>query len=73
VSIKGEVLSLKDLVSLLTARKNDVPLMIKSFCKTRWGGNLLTAHKGKGLEFETVFVLSCQVDIWAGRKNATEN
>ena len=26
---------------------------------------LLSAHKAKGLEFNTVFVLSCQNDIWA--------
>ncbi len=25
---------------------------------------LMTAHKSKGLEFDTVFVLSCQEDIW---------
>jgi DNA helicase II / ATP-dependent DNA helicase PcrA len=25
---------------------------------------LMTAHKAKGLEFDTVFVLSCQNDIW---------
>lgn len=27
---------------------------------------LMTAHKAKGLEFETVFVLSCQDTIWGG-------
>lgn len=31
------------------------------------GVQLMTAHKAKGLEFDTVFVLSCQDDIW-GRK-----
>lgn len=29
--------------------------------------NLLTAHKAKGLEFDTVFVASCQEDVWAGK------
>lgn len=27
--------------------------------------SLLTAHKAKGLEFDTVFVINCQNDIWA--------
>ncbi len=31
------------------------------------GVALMTAHKAKGLEFKTVFVLSCQDEIW-GRK-----
>lgn len=29
--------------------------------------HLLTAHKSKGLEFDTVFVASCQEEVWAGR------
>jgi DNA helicase-2/ATP-dependent DNA helicase PcrA len=29
--------------------------------------HLMTAHKAKGLEFDTVFVASCQEDVWAGR------
>ncbi len=28
--------------------------------------HLMTAHKSKGLEFETVFVASCQDDVWNG-------
>lgn len=31
--------------------------------------HLLTAHKSKGLEFETVFVLSCQDEIWGRNRN----
>jgi DNA helicase-2/ATP-dependent DNA helicase PcrA len=32
--------------------------------------NLLTAHKAKGLEFDTVFVVNCQENIWTkGQKN----
>lgn len=31
------------------------------------GVNLMTAHKSKGLEFETIVVLSCQDEVW-GRK-----
>lgn len=32
---------------------------------------LLTAHKAKGLEYETVFVLSCQEDVWAKGKRGS--
>jgi DNA helicase-2/ATP-dependent DNA helicase PcrA len=31
--------------------------------------SLLTAHKAKGLEFDTVFVINCQNDIWAKSQN----
>jgi DNA helicase-2/ATP-dependent DNA helicase PcrA len=66
----GEVLSLKDLVEFVDLHeKNNIALNDQSpFAKLGGAVNLLTAHKAKGLEFETVFVLSCQEDIWAGRK-----
>ncbi len=32
---------------------------------------LLTAHKAKGLEYETVFVLSCQEDVWGKSKRGS--
>jgi len=65
----GEILSIKDLVEFVELHeKNEIPLNDKSpFSKLRGAVNLLTAHGAKGLEFETVFVLSCQDDIWAGR------
>lgn len=35
---------------------------------------LMTAHKSKGLEFEAVFVLSCQEDIWGpGARSRTSS
>jgi DNA helicase II / ATP-dependent DNA helicase PcrA len=66
----GEILTLKDLVEFVDLHeKNDISLNDQSpFAKLSGAVNLLTAHKAKGLEFETVFVLSCQDDIWAGRK-----
>lgn len=65
----GEMLSIKDLVEFVELHeKNDIPLNDQSpFSKLKGAVNLLTAHGAKGLEFETVFVLSCQDDIWAGR------
>jgi DNA helicase-2/ATP-dependent DNA helicase PcrA len=66
---EGEILSIRDLVDLVDLHeKNDIPLNDQSpFAKLEGAVNLLTAHKAKGLEFKTVFVLSCQDDIWAGR------
>ncbi|MFA5934524.1 MAG: ATP-dependent DNA helicase [Candidatus Paceibacterota bacterium] len=66
----GEILTSKDLVEFVDLHeKNDISLNDQSpFSKLSGAVNLLTAHKAKGLEFETVFVLSCQDDIWAGRK-----
>lgn len=67
---KGEILSLKDLIEFVDLHeKNDLSLNDQSpFSKLSGAVNLLTAHKAKGLEFDVVFVLSCQDDIWAGRK-----
>ncbi|MGB8815758.1 MAG: ATP-dependent DNA helicase [Minisyncoccia bacterium] len=63
----GEILSIKDLVEFVDLHdQNDISLNDQSpFAKLDNAVNLLTAHKAKGLEFETVFVLSCQDDIWA--------
>ena len=65
----GEVLSIKDLVEFVELHeKNDIPLNDQSpFSRLKGAVNLMTAHGAKGLEFETVFVLSCQDDIWAGK------
>jgi DNA helicase-2/ATP-dependent DNA helicase PcrA len=66
---EGEILSMRDLVDFVDLHeKNDIPLNDQSpFAKLEGAVNFLTAHKAKGLEFKTVFVLSCQDDIWAGR------
>jgi DNA helicase-2/ATP-dependent DNA helicase PcrA len=65
----GEILSLKDLVEFVDLHeKNNIALNDQSpFAKLSGAVNLLTAHKAKGLEFESVFVLSCQEEVWAGR------
>ncbi len=65
----GEVLSIKDLVEFVDLyEKNNISLNDQSpFSRLKGAVNLITAHGAKGLEFDTVFVLSCQDDIWAGR------
>jgi DNA helicase-2/ATP-dependent DNA helicase PcrA len=37
------------------------------FVSAKKAVHLMTVHKAKGLEFETVFIASCQEEIWAGR------
>lgn len=66
---KNDLLLLKDLTEFVDLHeKNNIPLNDKSpFGSSNSAVYLLSAHKAKGLEFETVFVLSCQDDIWAGR------
>jgi DNA helicase II / ATP-dependent DNA helicase PcrA len=70
----GEILSIKDLVEFVDLHKNNkIPLNDQSpFSRLKGSVNLLTAHGAKGLEFETVFVLSCQDDIWVGRGNSSK-
>ena len=70
----GQILSLKDLVDFVELHeKNNISLNDQSpFAKFGEAVSLLTAHKAKGLEFETVFVLSCQDDVWAGRGMASK-
>jgi DNA helicase-2/ATP-dependent DNA helicase PcrA len=70
----GEILSIKDLVEFVELHeKNEIPLNDQSpFSRLKGAVNLMTAHGAKGLEFETVFVLSCQDDIWAGRGGSSK-
>jgi DNA helicase-2/ATP-dependent DNA helicase PcrA len=65
---KAEVLGVDDLAAFVDLHlKNRVPLIDNSvFLNSGNAVSLLTAHGAKGLEFDTVFILSCQHDIWAG-------
>ncbi len=64
----GAPLALADLIEFVDLReKNNVPLLDNSpFAQSVKSVALLTAHKAKGQEFGTVFILSCQDDVWAG-------
>lgn len=63
----GEILTLDDLVEFVDLhKKNNIHITDTSpFTGAKHAVNLMTAHKAKGLEFDTVFVISCQDDIWA--------
>jgi len=67
--ISYHFLTLEDLINFVDLRqKNNLPLNDESpFASGENAVNLLSAHGAKGLEFDTVFVLSCQDNIWAGR------
>lgn len=66
---KGKRLSISDLIEFVDLHeRNGIPLSDTTpFASAAHSVNLLTAHKAKGLEFDTVFVVSCQEDVWAGR------
>lgn len=64
-----ESLYIGDLVDFVDIHeKNGIALNDQSpFANATDAVNLLSSHKAKGLEFDTVFVLSCTDDVWAGR------
>lgn len=66
---KGETTTVSDLVDFVELHeKNNIRLNDQSpFNAISDAVSLLTAHKAKGLEFEHVFVLSCEDNVWAGR------
>ncbi len=65
----NENLNVNDLVEFVDIHKNNnISLNDQSpFVNARDAVNLLSAHKSKGLEFDTVFVLSATDDVWAGK------
>jgi ATP-dependent DNA helicase UvrD/PcrA len=67
---RGISLRVEHLVEFVDLHQNnDISINdLSPFANALDSVNLLTAHKAKGLEFDTVFVISCQEDIWAGRR-----
>ena len=63
----GEQLTLDDMVTFVDLHeKNDLQVTDTSpFVNAKNAVNLMTSHRAKGLEFDTVFVISCQNDVWA--------
>lgn len=66
---RGSLLTIHDLVEFADMHeRNRIPLADTTpFASATKAVNLLTAHKAKGLEFDTVFVASCQEDVWCPR------
>ncbi|MEI6042562.1 MAG: ATP-dependent DNA helicase [bacterium] len=72
--ISYHYLTIEDLINFVNLRqKNNLPLNDESpFASGENAVNLLSSHGAKGLEFDTVFVLSCQDSIWAGRGSSNK-
>jgi DNA helicase-2/ATP-dependent DNA helicase PcrA len=66
---QGTLLRVSDLVEFVDLHeKNNIRVSDTSpFVSGNDAVTLLSAHKAKGLEFDTVFTLSCQDEVWAGR------
>ncbi|OGL41567.1 MAG: hypothetical protein A2042_09905 [Candidatus Schekmanbacteria bacterium GWA2_38_11] len=67
---QGEILKIGDLVEFVKVhQEHKLSLPDQTpFIDSSNAVNLMTAHKAKGQEFGSVFVLSCQNDIWAKTK-----
>ena len=65
----NEALQIEDMLSFVdTHLRNQIPVLDTSELATGADSiQLLTAHKAKGLEFDTVFITSCADEVWAGR------
>jgi ATP-dependent DNA helicase UvrD/PcrA len=70
---KDQVLRTEDLLTFVELHeKNNIPIIDNSpFLNAENAVSLLTAHKSKGLEFDTVFVINCQEDVWAGKNRGS--
>lgn len=62
----GKALSVSDLVEFLELhKKHKIELYLEDYFNNEDKSvNLLTVHKAKGLEFEAVFVISCEDGTW---------
>jgi DNA helicase-2/ATP-dependent DNA helicase PcrA len=67
---RGRPLKVRDAVEFIELyEKNQIPIHNASpFMNAPAAVQFLTAHKSKGLEFDTVFVLNCQEDVWANSR-----
>jgi DNA helicase-2/ATP-dependent DNA helicase PcrA len=65
----GQILHLSDLIEFVDLHLKEGIMITdtSSFINADKAVSLLTAHKSKGLEFEYVFVINCQDEVWIGR------
>ncbi len=66
---KGKRIKTDDLLEFVDMHQSgDIALInTNPFANSPNSVSLLSAHKAKGLEFDTVFILSCQEDVWASK------
>lgn len=69
----GRYIKIDDLVAFADVHiKNNIPITDQSaFMSAQNAVHCLSAHKAKGLEFDTVFVIGCQDSVWAGSSRGT--
>jgi len=67
----GKTLYTHDIVEFIQLLKaNNLPLNhTLDFSTNENAVHIMTVHKAKGLEFDTVFVLNCQDDTWISRRS----
>jgi DNA helicase-2/ATP-dependent DNA helicase PcrA len=65
----GKTVSTEDMLIFVdTHIKNNLPINnVSQFTNGNDAVQFMTAHKAKGLEFEAVFVLNCENDVWVGK------
>jgi DNA helicase II / ATP-dependent DNA helicase PcrA len=70
---QGQIIGLQDMINFVETHENNNMVLSDNgiFLQSRNTVNLLTAHKAKGMEFDTVFILNCQDDIWAGKRQGS--
>ncbi|MFZ2969976.1 MAG: ATP-dependent DNA helicase, partial [Minisyncoccia bacterium] len=70
----GKPVFLKDLVEFVDVHeKNGIKLTDKSsFVNASEAVELMTVHKAKGLEYDSVFIINCQEGIWAKGSNSNK-
>ena len=62
---------------LVEARKHDIEILVDSPLASPTGGTpngvaIMTAHRAKGLEFDSVFILHANDGIWGGRRHRSD-
>ncbi|MBN2198039.1 ATP-dependent helicase [Candidatus Wolfebacteria bacterium] len=64
---RGKNVSLENMIEFIDMHeKNKLAINnISPFLNAEEAVQLMTAHKSKGLEFETVFIINCQESVWA--------
>lgn len=70
----GRPVFLKDMIEFVDMHeKNGIKLTNTSpFMNSSDAVELMTAHKAKGLEYETVYIINCQEDVWAKKSSANK-
>lgn len=65
----GKILKISDLLEFVDLHNKEGIIITdtSSFINAKEAVTLLTAHKSKGLEFASVFVINCQDEVWIGR------